>query len=75
MKNILIINAHEYYPFSEGKLNNALVEKAVRKLTEKGYQIRTTTMKHDYDVNSEVEKHQWADAIVLQTPVNWMGVP
>ena len=28
MKNVLILNAHHYYPFSEGKLNAALIEKA-----------------------------------------------
>ena len=28
-----------------------------------------------YDVEAEIEKHQWADAILLQTPCNWMGVP
>jgi modulator of drug activity B len=22
-----------------------------------------------------VEKHQWADTLILQIPVNWMGVP
>ena len=75
MKNILIINAHEYYPFSEGRLNNALVEKAISQLTDKGYEVRTTMMKDDYDVDTELEKHQWADAVILQTPVNWMGVP
>ena len=74
MKHILIINAHEYYPFSEGRLNNALVERAVSHLTDKGYEAQTTTMKDDYDVDTEVQKHQWADAIILQTPFNWMGV-
>ena len=29
MSNILIINGHQYYPFSEGKLNATLVDKAV----------------------------------------------
>ena len=75
MKNILIINAHEYYPFSEGKLNQALVDRAMSQLTSKGYNVQTTTMKDDYDVGTEVEKHRWADAVILQTPVNWMGVP
>lgn len=28
-KNVLIINAHQYYPFSEGKLNAALIDKAI----------------------------------------------
>jgi modulator of drug activity B len=23
----------------------------------------------------EIENHLWADVIILQTPVNWMGVP
>lgn len=75
MKNILIINAHEYYPVSEGRLNNSLVERAESHLTGKGYEVQTTTMRDDYDVDTEVEKHQWADAVILQTPVNWMGVP
>lgn len=74
MKNILIINAHEYYPISEGKLNNALVVRAASLLTDKGYAVQMTTMRDNYDVDTEVEKHQWADAIILQTPVNWMGV-
>ena len=48
MKNILIINAHEYYPFSEGRLNRALAG-AVSHLTGKGSEIQTTTMKDDND--------------------------
>ena len=31
-------------------------------------------MKEAYNVDEEVEKHQWADVVLLQTPVNWMGV-
>ena len=29
----------------------------------------------DWDNQVEVEKHRWADFIILQIPVNWMGVP
>ena len=75
MPNIFIINAHEYYPFSEGKLNHTLAEKAAQILSANGHQVKTTTMKDDYEVAAELEKHQWADVILLQTPVNWMGVP
>jgi modulator of drug activity B len=75
MKNVFIINAHEPYPISEGKLNAALLEKARTILSEKGCEIKITTMKDDYDVQAEVEKHLWADALILQIPVNWMGVP
>ena len=75
MKNIFIINAHEAYAVSEGRLNKSLVEKAQEILEQKGYSIRNTTMKDNYTIDEELEKHQWADAIILQTPVNWMGVP
>lgn len=75
MKNILIINGHEPYPFSEGKLNQTLVEMATLALQSKGYEIKHSSMQDDYDVDMEIEKHQWADVIILQTPVNWMGVP
>lgn len=74
-KNVLIINAHQYYPFSEGKLNAAFVDKAVTLLQGKGYNTRVVTMKDDYDVDEQLAHHQWADIILLQSPVNWMGVP
>ena len=75
MANILIINAHQHYPFSEGRLNLSLTEKAATVISNKGHAIQTTTMKDDYDVATELDKHRWADAIILQSPVNWMGVP
>ncbi len=75
MKNIFIINTHEPYPFSLGKLNAALVEMAQSLLTEKGYEVKVTTMQDEYNPTTEVEKHLWADAVILQIPVNWMGVP
>ncbi|ANJ66568.1 flavodoxin [Halothiobacillus diazotrophicus] len=75
MSNFLIINAHEYYPFAEGRLNQTLVELAIEHLISKGHSIKTTTMKDGYEIEAELEKHQWADVIILQSPVNWMGVP
>ncbi len=75
MKNVFIINTHEVYPFSEGKLNQSMVEKATAHLQNKGYHVQLTTMRDDYDVDKEIEKHQWSDVLILQTPCNWMGVP
>ena len=74
MKKIFIINGHQYYPFAEGKLNGTLVEKAKTFFESKGYEIKTTTMADDYNVEEEIEKHRWADVVFLQTPVNWMGM-
>lgn len=75
MSNVLIINAHEKYPFSEGRLNATLVDKADSFLRAKGHDTRIVTMQNDIDVEKELENHTWADVIILQTPVNWMGVP
>ena len=75
MSHILIINAHQYYPFSEGKLNGALVDRAVNLLEEKGHQVRVVTMQETIDIDAELANHQWADTVILQSPVNWMGVP
>ena len=75
MRNVFIINAHEPWPFSEGRLNRTMAEKAAAHLQRKGYHVRTTTMQDEYEVEKEIEKHRWADTVILQTPCNWMGVP
>lgn len=75
MKKLLHINAHHLYPFSEGRLNAALTEHAIAIASEKGYEVLQTVSAENYNVDEELEKHQWADLIMLQTPVNWMGVP
>jgi len=75
MSNILIINAHHKYPFSEGRLNGALVQMADERLQAKGHQTRIVNIDEEWNVETELENHQWADTIILQTPVNWMGVP
>ena len=75
MKNVFVINAHEEYEFSKGELNRTLTGMAMGHLAEAGYETRLTTMKDPWEVDPEIEKHQWADAVLLQMPVNWMGVP
>ena len=74
MKNIFIINGHQKYPFSQGKLNASLTEKAEHFFNDHGFEVRKTTMEDEYDVNEEIEKFKWADVVFFQTPLNWMGV-
>ena len=74
MKKILIINGHQYYPFAEGKLNQELIDRATSMLGEEDFDIKTTVTENAYDVDEEVEKFRWADIVLLQTPLNWMGV-
>ena len=75
MSKILIINAHHPYPFAEGRLNASLVQRASEQLQANGHQIRIVEVDKGWDVEQELAHHQWADVILLQTPVNWMGVP
>lgn len=75
MNNILLINGHQYYLLAEGRLNKTLFEKAHSYLESKNYAVKTTISQENYDVDEELEKHQWADVIILQAPVNWMMVP
>jgi modulator of drug activity B len=75
MSNVLIINAHHHYPFAEGKLNGSLVQMAEELITAKGHDVRTVKIDDVWDVEQELENHKWADIVLLQSPVNWMGVP
>ncbi|MEL7449486.1 MAG: NAD(P)H-dependent oxidoreductase, partial [Pseudomonadota bacterium] len=51
------------------------VDRASTQLAHKGYTVRNQNVVDDWNVEEELKLHQWADVILLQTPVNWMGVP
>ncbi|MCY7508221.1 MULTISPECIES: NAD(P)H-dependent oxidoreductase [Bacillus] len=74
MKNILIINAHEYHEMAKGQLNQTLVERMVDKLSPL-YHVKTTIVANHYDVKEEQEKFKWADFVIIQTPVYWYHYP
>lgn len=74
MTNILIIDGHQKYAFSEGKLSKTLVKEMKRVLSEK-HNIKTTVIEKGYDIKKEQEKFLWADTIIYQFPIFWFGVP
>lgn len=73
MKHVFIINGHQEYPFSSGKLNASLVRKAEGILGENGYEVKVTATAEPYKVEEEIEKFKWADIVILQMPINWMS--
>lgn len=75
MSKILILNGTQPYEFAPGNLNAALADRARAKLEAMGHEVRLTIVADGYDPNAEVEAHQWADIVLMQFPVNWMGVP
>lgn len=75
MSKILIVNGTQPYEFAPGQLNAGLTEHAHNTLAALGHEVRVTTVADGYDANDEVEAHVWADTVIMQFPVNWMGVP
>lgn len=76
MKNVLIINGHQRYDqIAEGKLTQLFINTANDFLKENGFNVKHSIIESDYSVEDELEKLSWADYILFQYPVYWMGVP
>ena len=74
MKNILVINGHEYYDVAKGQLNQTLFNHIIATL-QPHYNIRTTIIQSGYDIKEEQEKYKWSDIVIIQFPIYWMDVP
>lgn len=76
MKNVLIINAHQFFEgISPGRLNQTMIGVIKEEMGQRGCEVRQTDIEQGYDVDMEVQKHVWADLIILQSPVYWFGMP
>ncbi|ASY80428.1 NAD(P)H-dependent oxidoreductase [Pectobacterium polaris] len=75
MTNVLILNGHLQYSYSQGTLTASLIERAESFFLNKGWAVKTTITADSYDVAAEIEKFKWADVVLLQMPLNWMGMP
>ena len=76
MKKALIINGFQLVQgISTGKLNSTMVGILEEELKNRGLEVQHTNIEQGYDASKEVDKHVWADLIVLQSPVYWFGTP
>lgn len=76
MKNVLIINGHQRYDkIAEGRLTKLFVDTAGDFFTQNGFNVKESIVEGAYDVQDELDKFAWADYILFQYPVFWMGVP
>ncbi len=76
MKNILIINGHQHYAnIAEGKLTQFYIDTANEFFVKNSFIVKNSIVESAYDVKEELEKFAWADIIIFQYPVYWMGVP
>lgn len=76
MKNVLILNGHQYYDVvAKGELTQNIIAKADAFLTQNGFEVKHTHIENGYMIDEEIEKLLWADYVIFQYPVYWMGVP
>jgi len=76
MKNVLIINGHQRYDeIAEGKLTQTFIDKAQDFFENNNFEVKHSVVESDYNIKEELEKFKWADYILFQYPVYWMGVP
>ncbi len=76
MKNVLIINGHQRYDkVAEGRLTKLFVDTAGDFFTQHGFNVKESIVEGAYDIQDELDKLAWADYILFQYPVFWMGVP
>ena len=76
MKNLLLIHAHQLYQgVAAGKLNQTIATMIQTELEGRGFVVQHTHIEQGYDIDEEVQKHLWADLIILQSPVYWFGTP
>lgn len=76
MKNVLIINGHQKYDgIAEGQLTSIYIKSANDFFENNSFNVKHSIVESNYDISEELEKFKWADYILFQYPVYWMGVP
>lgn len=76
MKKVLILNGHQYYDVvAKGELTQHYIDTANDFFLKNGFEVKHTHIEKDYDVEEECQKFEWADYVLFQYPVYWMGVP
>lgn len=76
MKNVLIINGHQKYEeIAEGKLTQTFIDTAEEFFLKNNFEVKHSIVESDYDIKEELDKFSWADYILFQYPIYWMGVP
>ena len=70
--NILLLDGGKEFGHSHGELNHTLHKKAKEVLTALGHNVQETVIDAGYDVEAEIEKFLWMDAVIWQMPGWWM---
>ena len=60
---------------AKGELTQSYIDNANDFFKENGFEVKHTHIEKGYIVEDECEKFQWADYVLFQYPVYWMGLP
>lgn len=74
MKNLLLINGHDVFQRAKGQLTDHMVD-LIRDELDPHFELKQTNIYKGYNIKEEIEKFQWADIVLIQTPIYWFSVP
>ncbi|MEO0823794.1 MAG: NAD(P)H-dependent oxidoreductase [Pseudomonadota bacterium] len=75
MSTVPILNGQQPHPVAKGTLNATMVARTTAHLEALGQSVRVTRIEEGYDVDAQIASHPWAETVIMQFPVNWIGVP
>ncbi|MDN3672587.1 NAD(P)H-dependent oxidoreductase [Flavobacterium branchiarum] len=76
MKKIFIINGGQKFAHSGGKFNQTIQDWTTEFLSQNSkYEIKTTNINDEINLQEEVSKFVWADLIIYHTPIWWFQLP
>ncbi|MDO6448507.1 NAD(P)H-dependent oxidoreductase [Oceanobacillus profundus] len=74
MKKLLLINGHDVFQRAKGQLTDYMVD-LIREECKHHIELKETKIIAGYNTKEEIGKFQWADIVILQTPIYWFSIP
>lgn len=75
MKILMVTAGYSIFD-AKGQLNSFLAYRTEKNLTEKGHEVKISdVIKDTWDVDREVTKLLWAEAVIYIMPVMWFNMP
>ncbi|WP_295692199.1 NAD(P)H-dependent oxidoreductase, partial [uncultured Maricaulis sp.] len=75
MRKILLVNGHQPFPSSPGRLNATFTERARQAFLAGRAEVESVAVADAWDVETQIGLQLWADFVLYQFPLNSMGPP
>ncbi|WP_054706581.1 NAD(P)H-dependent oxidoreductase [Bacillus sp. JCM 19041] len=74
MKKLLLIDGHDRFKRAPGHLTTFMSD-LIKEVSTAKFEIQETKIIDGYEVEEEIKKFQWADLVIVQTPIYWFSLP